>query len=485
MKSIKKIALIIGPLVAAIIHLFFNIPEYPMASTMLGIGFWMVLWWITECVPLAVTALIPLITFPLTGIASAKEIAPRYMTSIMFLFIGGFLIAQAMERTGLHKRIALLILSRWHATPMQMMAGFIGATAFLSMWVSNTATTMLMLTIALAVLSRIDGLQLSKAVTTSFATTLLLMIAYAANLGGMATPVGTVPNLVFLELITEQNAALRPTFLQWMLVGVPLALAGLGLLLIIARLRVHKLSWFSADELGVREDHEALGPMRYEEKAVAWVLGMAALAWMTRKGIALDSFTIPGWSSLLPYDGVDDGTVAVIAAFILFLIKAKDGSAILGQDAFSRLPWGVLILLGGGFALATGVQNSGLSSWIGESLYFFSGLSFVLVLLAVAVLMIFLTEMTSNTAITQVMLPILAALALGANYDMTMLMLTATFAASCAFMLPVATPPNAIVFASGRIPMQTMVRTGIVLNLLMPIVIVSVLWLLRGLLPSL
>ena len=443
----------------------------------------MVLWWISECVPLAVTALIPLIAFPFTGIATAKEIAPRYMTSIMFLFVGGFLIAQAMERTELHKRIALAILSRWHATPMQLIAGFIIATAFLSMWISNTATTMLMLTIALAVLSRIDSLDIGKLSTTAFATTLLLLIAYAANLGGMSTPVGTVPNLVFIEIIAEQSESLRPTFLQWMLVGVPLTLVGLILLLVVAKFKVKNISWSSASELKVTDDHAALGSMRRDEKIVAWVLGLAALAWVTRKGIVLDNFTIPGWSSFLPYQGIDDGTVAVVAAFVLFIFRAHDGKAILGKDAFSRLPWGVLILLGGGFALATGVQKSGLSSWIGESLHFFSGISFIWVLLAVALLMIFLTEMTSNTAITQVMLPILAALAMGANYDMTMLMLTATFAASCAFMLPVATPPNAIVFASERIPMQTMVRTGVVLNLLMPFVIVTVLASLRGLLP--
>ncbi len=480
----KKIALLLGPLCAIFVPIFVDITEHPQAPFMLGIGIWMVLWWISECVPLAVTALIPLITFPFTGIATAQEIAPRYMTSIMFLFIGGFLIAQAMQRTGLHKRIALAILSRWHATPMQLIVGFIMTTAFLSMWISNTATTMLMLTIALAVLSRIDGLDLANATTATFATTLLLLIAYAANLGGMATPVGTVPNLVFIELIAEQSESLRPTFLQWMLVGVPLTLIGLVLLMIVAKFKVRKLEWFLSGELKITEDYTELGRMRGEEKAVAWVLGLAALAWITRKGLVLDSFIIPGWSSLLPYQGIDDGTVAVVAAFSLFILRTRDGSAILGKEAFARLPWGILILLGGGFAFATGVQNSGLSLWIGESLHFFSGISFIWVLLAVAILMIFLTEITSNTAITQVMLPILAALAMGANYDMMMLMLTATFAASCAFMLPVATPPNAIVFASERIPMKTMVRTGVVLNLLMPIVIVSVLWSLRGLLPS-
>ncbi len=238
----RTLALIIGPLSAVLVPTLIEIPEYPQASFMLGIGIWMVLWWISECVPLAVTALIPLIAFPFTGIATAKEIAPRYMTSIMFLFVGGFLIAQAMERTELHKRIALAILSRWHATPMQLIAGFIVATAFLSMWISNTATTMLMLTIALAVLSRIDSLDIGKLSTTAFATTLLLLIAYAANLGGMSTPVGTVPNLVFIEIIAEQNESLRPTFLQWMLVGVPLTLVGLMLLLVVAKFKVKNIS---------------------------------------------------------------------------------------------------------------------------------------------------------------------------------------------------------------------------------------------------
>ncbi len=481
---IKNSAIFLGPLGAILIPSLIEIEAHPQAPFMLGIGFWMVLWWITECVPLAVTALIPLIAFPFTGIATAKEIAPRYMTSIMFLFVGGFLIAQAMERTDLHKRIALAILSRWHATPMQLITGFIIATAFLSMWVSNTATAMLMLTIALAVLSRIDGINIGKASTTVFATTLLLLIAYSANLGGMSTPVGTVPNLVFIELIAEQNEALRPTFLQWMLVGVPLTIAGLVLLFFLAKYKLRNIAWSAGSELNVAEDYSALGKMRKEEKIVAWVLGLAALAWVTRKGIVLDSFTLPGWSSLLPYQGVDDGTVAVVAAFTLFIFRGGDGKAILGKEAFSRLPWGVLLLLGGGFALATGVQKSGLSAWIGSSLHFFSDISLLWVLIVVALFMIFLTEMTSNTAITQVMLPILAALALGANYDMMILMLTATFAASCAFMLPVATPPNAIVFASERIPMQSMVRTGLILNLLMPFVIVAVLSSLRTLLPA-
>lgn len=479
--------LLAGPVAALVIPQWLVLPQYPQAPVMLGIAAWMVLWWVSECVPLALTALVPLILFPLTGIASASEVAPRYMTSIMFLFIGGFLIAQAMERTGLHKRLALAILMRWHATPLQLVAGFLLATGFLSMWVSNTATTMLMVTIALAVLSRLDGPRGDgdKTASARFAAMLLLMIAYAANIGGISTPVGTVPNLVLLEIISTHEAALRPTFLQWMVLGVPLALVGLLLLWVIAAIRLRGFGWPAGESLTVADDYRALGVMRRDEKVVAVVSALAAIAWLTRNDISFERFTLPGWSSLLPYQGIDDGTVALAAAFILFLVNRSDGQKILTADAFGRLPWGVLILLGGGFALATGMHNSHLSLWLGESLYFLEGVPLLGVLLGVAVFMVFITELTSNTAITQVMLPILAAIAMGADHDMLSLMLTATFAASCAFMLPVATPPNAIVFATGRIPLQTMMRTGFALNLLMPLIIVSLVQVLRPALPVL
>ncbi|MFQ5489061.1 MAG: SLC13 family permease, partial [Gammaproteobacteria bacterium] len=400
-----------------------------------------------------------------------------------FLFIGGFLIAQALERTGLHRRIALAILSRWHASPLQILTGFAAATAFLSLWISNTATTMLMVTVALAVLSRLNHDNNSGA-GGAFAASLLLIIAYAANIGGMGTPVGTVPNLVLLEILEAHAPNLKPSFMQWMMVGIPVVLAGLALVLGFFARRVRGMLWaaaVAADSL--EEERRALGAMRREERFVAWVLGLTALAWMTRKGIQGESFAIPGWSSLLPYPGVDDGTVAVAGALSLFLLPGAEGRPILGKEAFGRLPWGILILLGGGFALATGMQQSGLSQWLGEQLTGFAAIPLPLMLVLIALLMTFLTEITSNTAITQVMLPILAAVALGNQLDITLLLMAATLSASCAFMLPVATPPNAIVFGTERIPMKAMVRAGLALNLTMPLLIVAMVSLLRPLFP--
>ncbi len=478
----KNIALFAGPLCAIITPFLINIPEYPQAPFMLGIALWMAIWWLTECVPLAVTALIPLIALPLTGIATAKETAPRYMTSIMFLFIGGFLVAQALERTALHKRLALVVLSRFHHSPFQILIGFAFTTAFLSMWISNTATTMLMVTIAIAVLSRLDEL-FSPNQMKIMATTLLLTIAYSANIGGMGTPVGTVPNLVFLENIRTAAPELVPSFIQWMMIGVPMVIVGLTIVLLLLGRRVRSLHWQASSVDHLHEELHELGPLKRDEKFVGWVLGLTALAWMTRQGIKGDSFTLPGWSSLLPYPGIDDGTVAIFASLMLFLIPVRQGQPVLGKEAIGKLPWDILILLGGGFALAMGMQESGLSLWIGEQLRFLSTIPLPLMLLGIAMVIIFLTEFTSNTATTQVMLPVLAGVAIATEQDIIALLLTTTLAASCAFMLPVATPPNAIVFASQRIDIQDMIKAGIRLNLVMPIVIVALVLLLRPMLP--
>ena len=482
MSTLKRSALFIGPLFAVVCPVFIDIPEHPHAPFMLGITLWMATWWLTECVPLAVTALIPLIAFPLTGIATAQVTAPRYMTSIMFLFVGGFLIAQALERTGLHHRIALAVLSRFHHSPFQILLGFALSTAFLSMWISNTATTMLMVTIALTVLASLDKVFDAKQMAV-MGSTLLLTIAYSANIGGMGTPVGTVPNLVFLENIREIDPAMAPSFMQWMMIGIPMVIIGLALVLFLLSRRIRKLQWTKGSADHFDDDLEALGPMRRDEQFVAWVLGLTAIAWMTRKGIEGDSFSIPGWSNLLPYPGVDDGTVAMVAAMLLFLIPVQQGKPILRHKAIGNLPWEILVLLGGGFALAMGMKNSGLSLWIGEQMGFLAAVPLPLMLLGIALAITFLTEVTSNTATTQVMLPVLAGVAIAGEHDVTSLLLTATLAASCAFMLPVATPPNAIAFASERIKMQEMIKAGIRLNLLMPFVVLTVVWLLRPLLP--
>ena len=471
-----------GPLAAIAILVGVEISGYPNATAMLAIATWMAIWWITECVPLALTALIPLIFFPLLGITTGREIAPTYVNSIIFLFLGGFLIAQAMENTGLHKRIALNMLARLHAGPLQLAIGFSVATAFLSMWISNTATTMLMVTIALPLLHRLME-EHGREQIAPMATSFLLIIAYSANIGGMGTPVGTAPNLVFLENVRAAAPELAPSFLQWMMLGVPMVIAGLVVLFLMLGPGLARLPWKKSDAKGLKSALSDLGPMRREERYVAAVLSMTALLWMSRESVIIEGVTIPGWTTLLPYQGVDDGTVAMFGATLLFLIRSGDGLPILNRDSFGRLPWEIVLLLGGGFALASGMQHSGLSMWIGGQLGFLSSVPLLLMLLATALVITFLTEITSNTATTQVMLPILAATALTNDMDLMLLMLPATLSASCAFMLPVATPPNAIVFGSNLVPMQSMVKAGIRMNLIMAIVIVTVVSLIRPILP--
>ncbi len=482
MITLNNTARIAGPIAAIAILAGLDIDGHPQAPAMLAIAVWMAIWWISECVPLALTAIIPLIFFPLLGISTGKEIAPKYINSIIFLFLGGFLIAQAMENTGLHKRIALNMLARLHASPLQLAMGFAVATAFLSMWISNTATTMLMVTIALPLLHRLIEEHGEESVGP-MAASFLLIIAYSANIGGMGTPVGTAPNLVFLENVRAVAPELAPSFLEWMMIGLPMVIAGLVVLFLVLGPRLARLPWKPSNANQLQNALLSLGPMRREERHVAFVLGMTATLWMSRESIVIEGFTIPGWSSLLPFPGVDDGTVAMFGATLLFLLRSAEGIPILNRESFGRLPWEIVLLLGGGFALASGMQHSGLSLWIGDQLGFLAGVPIIIMMLGIALAITFLTEVTSNTATTQVMLPILAAAALANDMDLVMVLIPATLAASCAFMLPVATPPNAIVFGSNQVPMKTMVRAGIRLNLIMAIIIVALVTLIRPVLP--
>ncbi|MES0372341.1 MAG: DASS family sodium-coupled anion symporter, partial [Mariprofundaceae bacterium] len=393
------------------------------------------------------------------------------------------LIAQAMENTGLHKRIALNMLAKLHASPLQLAIGFSIATAFLSMWISNTATTMLMVTIALPLLHRLMEEHGEESIAP-MAASFLLIIAYSANIGGMGTPVGTAPNLVFLENIRAVSPELTPSFLEWMMIGIPMVIIGLIVLFLFLGPQLARLPWKASDASSLNKELSKLGPMRREERYVGLILGMTAMLWMGRKGITTEHFSFSGWSSLLPYPGVDDGTVAMFGATLLFLLRDGDSNPVLNRESFGRLPWEIVLLLGGGFALAFGMQSSGLSIWVGDQLSFLGGVPLPLMLLGIALAITFLTEITSNTATTQVMLPILAATALAGDMDLMMFLLPATLAASCAFMLPVATPPNAIVFGSNHVPMQSMIKAGIRLNLVMAIVIVAVVMYIRPVLPG-
>ena len=463
--------------------LFSNIGGEPVLSRMAAVAAMMAILWVTEAIPLAATALMPLVLFPLLGIASSKAVASHYMNSTVFLLVGGFMIALAMQRWSLHKRIALNVLVRIGSRPARLMAGFIVTSAGLSMWISNTATTLMMLPIAMAIISRFET-TLSASESQRFAVGLLLAIAYSASVGGMMTPIGTAPNLVFLRLY-ELNHSVADSigFAQWMVLTIPV---GLTLLSVIAIY----LGWYFMRDLPasdalrqvVREEREQLGPMSHEEKIVMIAFAVTALLWITRKDLALGELMISGWQNHFALDQVDDATIAIGMSLLLFLIPARnsDGSPtrILDGEVFTQLPWSIVLLFGGGFALAYGFVESGLSRYLVSQMSGLDGANQLIMMTVTATGMTFLTELTSNTATTQLVLPILQTVAESINLSPLWLMLPATLSASCAFMFPVATPPNAIIFSSGKVRVMDMVKAGFLLNMAGILIIVAVMsWL--------
>jgi sodium-dependent dicarboxylate transporter 2/3/5 len=459
----------------------------PQHRRMAAVTLLMAAWWITEAIPIPATALVPLAAFPLLGILSSKETAPTYGDHLVFLFLGGFLIASAMERWGLHRRIAMNIIAAMGAGTRALLLGFMVATAFLSMWISNTATTLMMLPIAVAVVNHLADRgrdpDLSETVRRELGSILMLGIAFAASIGGVGTLIGTPPNIVF----TGFSARLFPdapeiTFSQWMEIGLPFVLV----LLPVAFLVVWKIGGrIPAGQLDAKEarsqvqrERKRLGPMSRPERTVLVVFVTTAILWITRRGLDLGQLQIPGWSHLFPWSGkIHDATVAMTMAVLLFLIPVTDPESgrhrpvLLWSEAVGRIPWGILLLFGGGFALARGFRETGLDVWLGGHLARFTAAPPPLLILATSLLAMMLTEVTSNTATTTLLMPILAAAARGAGLHPYLLMLPATLAASCAFMLPVATPPNAIVFGSGWLTIPRMARTGVTLNLVSAVLI--------------
>ena len=441
----------------------------PQLNIMAAIAALMAILWITEAVPLAVTSLIPLIFFPITGLLSAEQVASSYMNSIIFLFIGGFLIAIAMEEWELHKRIALKIITIFGGTPKSIILGFMAAGAFLSMWISNTATALMLLPIALSVINKLEE-QFGQTQSHQFSVILLLSIAYSCTLGGIATLIGTPPNLVMMKMINVLfPKAPEITFGNWMILALPISV----IMLIMVAILLTKIIFKVDRELKltknfIQDEYKQLEKISFEEKAVSTVFVITVLLWIFRSDIFFGFLTIPGWSNLLPTAKfIDDGTVAITMAFILFLIPSKSGkSALLDFKAFNKIPWGIVLLFGGGFALAKGFTESGLSVYIGEQLGALQNISPLLIVILSAITISFLTELTSNTAVTQMILPVAASVAIGIGMNPLLLMITVTVSASMAFMLPVATPPNTIIFAGGRIKTIEMAKTGFILNII-------------------
>ncbi len=448
------------------------------ANAMLGVALWMAIWWATEKVPLAITALLPVIMFPLLGIMNGKEVSSTYYNYIIFLFIGGFMLALGMQHWKLHKRIALKILMFTGTSPSKILLGFMLATAFLSMWISNTATTMMMLPILLSVIMSLEEIFDKKAIQ-QYSIALLLGTAYSSSIGGIATLIGTPPNPIFVRIYAINfPTAADISFAHWMIFALPLSIIMFVLVFSILYFmfvrKQNKIWGNKPSPVNFKEEYRKLGAATYEEKWMLILFISAALLWMTRSPLEIGSINFKGWASLFPWPKYfNDGTVAMFIGILLFLIPSKTikGEKLLNWTKMRELPWNIIVLFGGGFALAQGFKNSGLSEYIGESLQSFTNINPLMLILLVTTIMVFLTEFTSNSASTTMLLPILASLAIGAHIHPLTIMIPATIAASMAFMLPVATPPNAIVFSSKRLYIKDMMRVGFFVNLIAILVI--------------
>lgn len=474
LRPARVIALVAGPALGAAALL---LPGLGLSARVVaGLAGWMAIWWVTEALPLAATALLPIVVLPLAGVQSVRTVAPRYAHPMIFLFLGGFVLALAVERSGAHRRIALRIVGAVGRSPRRLVWAFLLSTALLSMWLSNTATTLMMLPIAGGVAGGFADERAS--------VRLLLAVAFGASIGGMGTLVGTPPNLVLAGMAPRLVPGLPPiTFGRWMLLGVPLVLCLLPLAgLLLARGLVAK--GHEAQGVGARvpseargpsgglldAETEALGPMSPAEVRALGLLGVTALLWIFRADMHLGALVVPGWSRLLPDPKhVTDAVPAVAGTIAAVLIPDGSGSGrpLCTWDEIRRgVPWGILLLFGGGFALAGGVHVSRLDVALAHPLHGLAHLPLIVVLLVVVAVTAFVTNLTSNTATATLLLPVMATLALALGEPPYLLMAAAAVAASCAFVLPVATPPNAIVMGSGRVSARDLFREGLLLNLL-------------------
>lgn len=469
----KLIKILLGPLLGLIggLLLYRSTHDLLMAK-MAGAAIWMAFWWITEAVHIYFTALLPLSVFPLLGIMGMKEVAPIYTSEIIFLFVGGFLIAFALEKWNLHKRIALGIILAVGKSPARILLGFMLATYVLSMWISNTATTMMLLPAAIAVCGQ---LKVGDSNEQFMTVPLLLGLAYAASIGGTATLIGTVPNMVFFGFYNDAFPdSGMITFSRWMFFGVPMSLMLFaGCYYVLWRMHLSKFRNTEIDLGLCRKEYQALGKLSIEEKIMVVVFIVTVLLWFFRADIELGSFKIKGWVNLFPKkEFIKDSTVAMIMASLLFLIPStKKGDFMLTWHEAKKIPVGIIFLFGGGFALAGGIEQSGLSQWLADNMQAITGMPSVFIILLLVVFMIFFTEVTSNTASTYLILPILLALSTNMTIAPVELMLPVVIAASCAFMLPIATPPNTIVFGSEMLTVKDMARTGFFINLISIVVI--------------
>jgi sodium-dependent dicarboxylate transporter 2/3/5 len=478
----KSVIGIGGGLLAFIsIAVFGNLdPENPAVTYTLATAVLMAVLWITEAIPLAITSLIPVVLFPIMGVMNGKEVSTTYFNHVIFLFIGGFLIALAMQKWDVHKRIALRILMVTGISHGRILLGLMLATTFLSMWISNTATAMMMVPILISIIQKLEEIMDKKDIQ-KYSIGLLLGVAYGASIGGIATLVGTPPNLSFSRIFLIMfPGAPEITFANWFFFALPVTLIFFiivwAYLMLLYKPKKSKI-WIGIDTF--RQQYQALGKASLPQKIILIDFILLAFFWLTRSEISLGNFSIPGWSSLLSHpEYVNDGTVAIMMSVVLFFIPAGKSSKekLMDWGTASKIPWNIVLLFGGGFALASGFKESGLSIWFGNQLEFVSTFHPILVIATICFMMTFLTELTSNTATTEMLLPILAGLAMAIEINPLLFMLPATLSGSMAFMLPVATPPNAIIFGTGKIGILSMAKTGFILNILGVIVITLATW---------
>lgn len=458
--SKKKIGLVLGPVLFALVMLFFN-PENlnPDAKSILASTIWIAIWWITECVPISVTALLPIVLFPLTGGLDIKSTTASYGHNLVFLFVGGFIIALAIEKWNLHKRVALSIIKFTGTKKSRIILGFMIATAVLSMFISNTATTIMILPVGMAIISKVSESNNSYE-NINFGKSLMIAIAYSASIGGMATLIGTPPNMIFAGVVKE-SYGIEIGMLEWSKFGLPVSL----FLLMICWIYLTKVAFSFEDKnqasgkQEINNQLKKLGKFSNEELKVSVIFGLTALGWIFRKQLV----------KIIPF--LDDTIIAISFAIVLFIIPDKKNKPLLNWEDTIKLPWGILLLFGGGMAIASAFGKSGLALWIANLLSTMNGVSLFLLILIIVVSINLLTELTSNMATTAMLLPVLVTMALAINVHPYFLLVSATLAASCAFMLPVATPPNAIVFGSGLLKIEDMFKKGIWMNLFSVIVI--------------
>jgi sodium-dependent dicarboxylate transporter 2/3/5 len=466
MKMVKSI---FGPITGIILgfiawHFSGNIK----IGSMVGITVWMAAWWITEAVPLAVTSMIPVFAFPLTGLMSTNEVASVYMNDVLFLFIGGFILSFAMERWDLHKRIALNIILKIGSDGGKILMGLMLCSYALSMWISNTATTMMLIPTTLAIIDKINNMKFSN--SENITKALLIGIAYASSIGGVATIVGTPTNMIFMSYYGIAYPAEEPiNFFKWFVFAMPVSFIMLGITFWVLKMIYMRTSNFSDVKVSTSifsDELKAMGKTTFEEKTVGTLFIILVLLWFTRADLVLGSFTIKGWSNFFPYPNyIQDGAVAVFIASFLFIIPSKKkNDMLITWEQVKKLPYSVILLFGGGFALAKGFSDSGLTGWLAENLFFLKDYSPFVIVLFICLFITFISEIASNMATIQLSLPVLAAIAISTNIHPLIVMIPGTIAASYAFMMPVGTAPNTIVFGSEKLKTMDMVRPGLILN---------------------